>query len=349
VFVQQGRDSGDRLRHLARGVPDHQKCPELLTAIKREVDRDRRPGRFLLSGSANLALLKGISESLAGRALYLTLHPFTQREIRGELDEQPVIKTVFERSELPPGLPARSLEPSAARTGGLPVVCLGQVRDAGVWFKGYEQTYLERDVRELSRLGDYVAFRRRLRLAALRTAQILNASELARDANMNARTVGRHLSLLEASFVITRLPPFLANRASRLIKSPKLHVTDSGLAAYLCGVQDLEQSTLAGALLETHVAQNLQAILEAHWPEAALMFWHVQGRSEVDFVIQSGHDCLAVGVKSSRRWQRRDLAGLSAFLNQTPRCRAAVLAYQGEQVARLGDRLWAVPLGTLLS
>jgi len=249
-------------------------------------------------------------------------------------------------------VPADKILPREVLEGALPPVCLHQTRRPALWFKGYEQTYLERDLRELSRVGDLVSFRNLLRLSALRTGQVLAVSDLARDAKLNATTTARYLSLLEASFVVSRLTPYLANRASRLIKSPKLYIADSGLAAYLGGVDEARIEAgdpLWGALLETYVAQNLAGILEAEWPEARLGFWHVQGRHEVDFVIEQGRDTLAIEVKAAARWEDRDLAGLRAFLEKTPRCRAAVLAYGGTQQVRLAERLWAVPLSTVLS
>lgn len=332
-------------------IDEAQKCPELLVAVKREVDRTRAPGRFLLSGSANFALLRGITESLAGRALYLTLHPFTRRELAGRLAPAPFIRRSFE-SGAPPGRAAPGgVEPRAVLEGGLPPVCLGQARRPALWFRGYEQTYLERDVRELSRIGDLVPFRNLLQLAALRTAQLLSVSELGRDAKLNAATAARYLGVLEASFVVRRVAPFLANRASRLIKSPKLYLSDSGLASHLAGVDEPRLAAgdpMWGALLETYVAQNLAAILDADWPDARLGYWHVQGRHEVDFVIESGRDCLAIEIKAASRWHERDLAGLRVFLDRTPRCRVALLAYAGAEVVQLGERLWAVPLAGLL-
>jgi len=332
-------------------VDEAQKCPELLVAVKREVDRSRVPGRFLLSGSANFALLSGVTESLAGRALYLTLHPFTRRELEGRLAPEPFVRRTFEAGAPPARAAPGGIKPRAVIDGGLPPVCLGQARRPGLWFKGYEQTYLERDVRALARIGDLVPFRNLLQLAALRTAQILGVSDLGRDAKLNAATTARYLSLLEASFVVRRVSPFLANRASRLIKSPKLYVSDSGLASHLAGVDEAHLAAgdpMWGALLETYVAQNLAAILDADWPEARLGYWHVQGRHEVDFVIESGRECMAIEVKASSRWDDRDLAGLRAFLDKTPRCRVAIIAYGGTEAVRLAERLWAVPLAGCL-
>lgn len=333
-------------------VDEAQRCPELLLAIKGVVDRDRQPGRFLLSGSANFALLKGVTESLAGRALYLTLRPFTRRELGGRSRRAPLLRSLFENGELPRSLPVRAVTSADLVLGGLPPVCLKPTRRPELWFQGYEQTYLERDVRDLSRLTDLVSFRQVLRLVALRTAQILNISELARDAKLNVATTSRYLSLLEASFVIDRLPPFLSNRTSRLVRSPKLYLADSGLAAHLAASGDasrLADDPLRGALLESYVAQNLAGIVEASWPEARLCFWHIQGRHEVDFVIEAGRDSLALEVKAASRWRDRDLAGLEAFLASNPRCRAAVLAYGGSHAVALGERLWALPLAAALA
>jgi hypothetical protein len=199
-------------------IDEAQRCPELLLAIKAAVDRRRTPGRFVLSGSAALGLLSGVSESLAGRALHLHLHPFSLREIAGAVAKRPRLLDLFD-GQAPPSSPAKPIEPVEVLTGGMPSVCLREVGDATSWFKGYEQTYLERDVRELGQVGDLVQFRNLLHLAVLRTAQLLNTSELARDAKLNVLTVRRYLSMMEASFLLWRLLPHLRNRASRLVSS----------------------------------------------------------------------------------------------------------------------------------
>jgi len=328
-----------------------QRCPELLLALKKAVDEQRRPGRFILSGSANLALLSRVSETLAGRAAYFTLHPMTRREVRGKRSQPPFL-VEFIRTQTLPHVAAEPVTDEEVLAGGLPPACLGPADAVAEWFRGYVQTYVERDVRQLSQITDLVAFRTLAQLAALRTGQVLVISTLARDAKLSAATAGRYLNLLEASFLIRRLPPFLKNRSLRLIKSPKLYVTDSGLAAYLAGVDDLEpgrDDLLRGALYETYVAQNLAALLEAHLPDAQLTYWHEQGRHEVDFVVETGRKVVAVEVKAATRWDESDLAGLHAFVGRTPACVAAVLAYNGREAVQLGDKLFAIPLGHLLA
>jgi predicted AAA+ superfamily ATPase len=333
-------------------IDEAQRCPELLLAIKREVDRRREPGRFLLSGSANLALLGRVSESLAGRALYLTLHPLTRRERTGRLDRPPFLVRFLSEPGLPRTAEAEPVADAEVLAGGMPPVVLGEVRRAELWFLGYEQTYLERDVRDLAQVADLIAFRNVLRLAALRSGQLLNQSELARDAKLPATTVGRYLSLLETSFVLHKLPAYLRSRSSRLIKSPKLYCTDSGLAAHLAGVTELTAAAdepLRGPLFETFVLQNLAGILGAHLPHAEISFWSVQGRHEVDFIVASRRRAIAIEVKAATRFGDRDLASLRALAERTKGLAAGVLAYNGREAAQLGERLYAVPLGLLLS
>ena len=164
-------------------------------------------------------------------------------------------------------------------------------------------------MRDLAQVTDLAAFRRFLQLAALRTGQVLNASELGRDAQQSATTASRWLGLMETSFTLMRLPPFLGNRASRLIKAPKLYAGDAGLAAHLAGVEDLALSAdepLRGPLFETYVAHSLGAVLEAHWPGARLGFWNIQGRHEVDFVsARSWSERRGAGRPSSRTTESR--------------------------------------------
>lgn len=330
-------------------IDEVQKLPEIMTVIKRMVDKKRRPGQFLLSGSANLLLFKNIAESLAGRAVYLTLYPFTRREISGATKQQPALvhfinKGVFPKRDVKPITGAEIIK------GGMPSVCLGEVRKPDIWFRGYEQTYLERDIRALSQVADLGQFRNLLQLLSLRNGQILKQSELARDAKLNVMTASRYLSLLETSFVIMRLLPYLRNRSSRLIKSPKIYITDSGLACYLAGIKNLNANMLlGGAIWENYTAQNLQAILVSHYPESTLAYWSVQGRYEVDFILEIENETIAIEVKSGSRWQNKDLAGLKTFLSTSPKCRAGILAYNGQELLKLGDKLWAVPLHILLA
>ncbi len=330
-------------------IDEAQKAPVLLTALKRAVDHDRRPGRFVLSGSANFALLRGISESLAGRAVYLTLQPFSLRETHQEITREPFLVNVFTDEIKSTDESAQALGVTDILRGGMPAVRNLRPDAAAVWFRGFEQTYVERDIREIARIDDVLGFRNLITLASLRTGQLLNMSQLARDAKLSQITATRYIQLAETSFLFRRLPPFLRNRSSRLIKTPKFYVTDSGMACQLAGIDRLDsEEPMRGALFETFVLQNIASILEAHLPDARVAYWHIQGRREVDFIIEHKRHCIAIEVKAAGRWSESDLASLKIFLENTPSCRAGILAYNGTQTAQLGKKLWAVPLRTLL-
>ena len=333
-------------------IDEAQKCPEILTAIKKVVDKKRRPGWFLLSGSANFALLRGIKESLAGRSVYLEMHPFSRREISSFTPKKPFLIDFFESLKITVAGGSRLIRPEDVLNGGMPTVCLGEVKNRSLWFKGYEQTYLERDVREISQVESIIALRNLIHLTALRTGQLLSVSQLGRDAKLSAATTSRYLSLFETSFLITRLTPYVRNRASRLIKSPKLYINDSGLACFLAGLDRMDSfhdEPLTGALLETYVAQNLFSLVSSRWKEARIFFWSLQGRHEVDFVIEANRQCIALEIKSTGRWNERDLSGLKAFLATTPHCKAAILGYNGTEAVNLGRKLWALPISLILS
>lgn len=330
-------------------IDEAQKHPEILNVIKKEVDKNRKPGRFLLSGSANFLLLKKVSESLAGRAVYITLYPFTRREILGRTQEKPALAYFIDTGSFP----KRECKPVSLKEilkGGMPSVCLGEVKKPQVWFRGYEQTYLERDIRALSQVADLVSFRNLLQLVALRNTRVLNISELARDAKLNVVTTSRYLSLMETSFILSRIQPYLKNKTSRLIKSPKLYLSDTGLSAYLEDIQELNVSeTARGALLESYMAQNLEGIFSAYYPDAKIAYWNIQGRYEVDFIIEVGGRTLAVEVKSGSRWKESDLQGLKAYLAGNKNCLGGLFAYHGRDVLKLSKNIWAVPVHLLLS
>ena len=335
-------------------IDEAQRYPPLLLAIKAEVDRNRQPGRFLLSGSANFALLKEVAETLAGRASYLALEPFSRRELTRTASRPPFVRAFYETGRLPSDWEDRVslVTDNEVLAGGIPPAALGDSQARRDWMKGFEQTYLERDLRQLSQVADLGAFQRLMRLTALRTGQIMHKASIARDAEMPVLTASRYLRLLETSFVISMTPPYLLNRATRMVKSPKVYVSDSGLACHLMGIgsaQALRTTPQRGLVFETYAVQNLHAVSAAHWEEAALFYWNVQGRHEVDIVIGEPEECLAIEVKASHRWRNTDLEALNAFLRRTPQCRAAILAYNGAKVDKINARLWALPLGLLLS
>ncbi|MDO9066447.1 MAG: DUF4143 domain-containing protein, partial [Chloroflexota bacterium] len=284
-----------------------------------------------------------------GRAAYITLYPFTRREMLGATKEKPALVYFIDTGTFP----KRKIKPISLQEilkGGMPSVCLGQVKKPGIWFRGYEQTYLERDIRFLAQVADLVSFRNLLHLVALRNTKILNISELARDAKLNVVTTSRYLSLMEASFILSRIQPHLKNKTSRLIKSPKLYLSDTGLSAYLEEIKNLNVNEISrGALLESYVAQNLEGIFSAYYPDAKITYWNIQGRYEVDFIIEVGGQTLAIEVENGSRWKESDLIGIKAYLASNKKCLGGLLAYNGQDVLKLSRNIWAIPVNLLLS
>ncbi len=347
---QQARDSApDLLQRFPRLTLDEvQREPELLLAVKAlvDLDRPRRPGRFLLTGSANLLLMKAVADSLAGRAAYRTLHPLTRREqlglgVPGRWSEL-FAKGVTEWAEL--------LEESApieedwavlARRGGFPVPALELVSDdeRAAWFEGYVRTYLERDLRDLASVQSLPDFRRLMRAAALRTGGLLNVAEVGRDIGMPATSVQRHLGLLETSHLIVRLEAYAVNRTKRLIKAPKVYWTDTGLGLHLAGASP------GGAHLENLVLSDLLAWTDGHSgrrPE--VMHWRTASGQEVDFVIEHEGRLLAIEVKATKQPTPRDARHLGVFRTEYgAEVAGCLLLHAGNTTFRMGEGIIAAP------
>ncbi len=323
-----------------------QRAPDLLQAVKRAVDRERRPGQFLVTGSANLLLMRQVSESLAGRASYLTLWPMTRREQQGEGRHGAWEEIVAARDE--EWLDLLAAQPDApedwralARRGGYPTptTTLRTSSERAIWFDGYVRTYLERDLQDLASISALPDFRRLMRAACLRLGQLLNQAELGRDVALTQPTVHRWLNLLETSYLAVRLPSYAVNRTKRLIKSPKLYWNDVGLALHLAGQDDP-----TGAHLENLVLHDLLVWRDARLERAEICYWRTAVGEEVDFVIETGRRLIPIEVKASPRPRLADAAHLRAFRAEYGReARAGLLLHTGSQLEWLAGDVLAVP------
>ncbi len=325
-----------------------QREPDLILAIKRAVDSDRprRPGRFVLTGSANLLLMKRISETLAGRATYLELWPLTRREKLGlgrtglwsELIDRPVddwYELVVDQEV--PGADWR-LE---SRRGGYPTPALALRSDEAraLWFDDYLRTYLERDLQDLAAIENLVDFRRLMRAACLRLGGLVNQAELGRDTRIPRPTVQRYLNLLETSYQLVRLESYAVNRTKRLIKSPRLFWSDPGLALHLAGNDEP-----TGFHLENLVLTDLMAWRDAQVPRPEILYWRTTTGLEVDFVIEHARGLLAVEIKAGSRPGLSDTSGLRAFREEYgERFLGGLLLHTGEETQWLGKEILAAP------
>ncbi len=277
-----------------------QYAPVLLPYIKEQVDTHReRPGQYLLTGSQNLLLMQQVTESLAGRAAILKLLPMS----RWEVDRHPQGALPWEKGKAP-SLTIKSSQELWENTlrGFYPEVVANPDRDARLWQASYVQTYLERDIRNLRNVGDLSLFQTFLRALAARSAQILNLSDLSREIGVSVNTAKNWLSILEASFQVIILRPYYANIGKRLVKSPKIYFTDTGLLCYLVGLRDIEHAAsgpMGGAIFENLVVAELFKIYIHRGEEPALYFWRTAAGSEVDMVIETQDQLVPIEIKQS--------------------------------------------------
>jgi predicted AAA+ superfamily ATPase len=347
VLEQAERSPGDLVGRSDRVTIDEvQRAPQLLHSVKQAVDKNRARGRFLLTGSANLLLMRRVTESLAGRATYLTLWPLTRREQLG-------IGSAGIWSDLLDARPADWLDVVEAQRirredwrqtalrGGYPTpsIELDTPEARSTWFTGYTRTYLERDLQEISSLAGLPDLRRLMRAACLRIGQLINQTELARDIALPQPTVHRHLNLLETSYQLVRLPAFAVNRTKRLIKTPKLYWADTGLACHLAGLTEPP-----GAYLENLVLSDLLAWRDAQPRAADIFYWRTASGEEVDFVIETHDAILPIEVKAAPRPATSDIATLHTFRSEYgKRCPGAILLHTGERTEWLAPGILATP------
>ena len=331
-----------------------QRVPEMFLPLKAAVDRDRRPGRFLLTGSANVLLLPRIADSLAGRMAPLSLWPLSQ----GEIDASPegLLDALFADTLPPWSGPSedRAAVVSRVLRGGFPEVVARPTARRTAWFDAYIATVLGRDVRDISRIEDLAALPRLLALLAARAAGLLNVADLARDLGMPATTLKRYLALLERTFLVQTLPAWSANLGRRLVKAPKLLITDTGLLAHLIGATaDRLHSypDLLGPLLENFVAMEIRR--QAEWSAVRPRLFHFRAHSgqEVDLVLEDPAGRLVgIEVKASAAVNPAALTGLRLLQAERPRqFHRGVVLYLGRDVVAFAERLHAVPVSALWS
>ena len=324
-----------------------QRAPDLLLTVKRAVDSRRIPGRFLLTGSANLDLMRGVSDTLAGRAVYVTLWPMTRREAEGEgcagswdilVDESPG-RWLEALADTAPVTSSSWVELVVRGGYPFPALQLDTHSDREAWFEAYLRTYLERDLRQLAAIDNLVGFQRLVRAVSHRLGSLMNQASLARDAGLPPTTAQRYLHLLETSYQLLRIEAYSVNRNKRLVKSPKLYWCDPGLALHLAG-----ETNPRGAHLENLIACDLFAWRETRSRPPNILFWRTSKGAEVDFVIETPQALVPMEVKSSRTVRVSDARQLQTFMDEYgDRVPAGILTYAGRKTYWLTDRVLAVP------
>ncbi len=337
-------------------IDEAHKAPRLFAAIKAAVDRDRRPGRFLLTGSTNVLFVPHVSDSLAGRMEIVRLAPFSQGEIEGV--REGFIDAVF-AEELSSATASAVRHDEEAMLwqrilmGGYPEVITRRDEERRhAWFASYLTTILQKDVRDLADVKGLTDMPRLLSILAARTSGLFNAAEVGREAGIPYATLQRYLALLEAVYLWQPLPAWSANLGKRLVRAPKAHLGDSGLTAHLTGAVEAglaPQATWRGRLLEDFVVAELGR--QAEWARTRVRLWHYHDtrRREADVILEDAAGrIVAIEVKAGATIDARDLASFRSLADDLgSRLRAAIVLYTGSETVPFGPRMFAMPVDAL--
>ncbi|MBI3189778.1 MAG: ATP-binding protein [Ignavibacteriales bacterium] len=330
-----------------------QRVPELFLAIKADVDRVRTHGRYILTGSANVLLLPKIADSLAGRMEILTLWTLSQNELH-ESGETFVDK-IFSGNPLPTRYTSlhRSDIMEMLVKGGYPEVLSRKNEERRrTWFGSYITTILQRDVRDLARIEGLTVLPRLLSLLAARTSTLFNLAEVSNSSNIPQTSLKRYLSLLETTYLITYLPAWASNLGKRLIKTPKLLLCDTGIAAHLIGVSASElaqQSHAFGQLLESFVTMELTKQITWSETDAELFHFRTLRSQEVDLVLEDrSHRVVGIEVKAGATVTASDFKNIRIFAEIAgEKFHLGIVLYTGTEVIPFGENLFAVPVNAL--
>jgi len=339
-------------------IDEVQRAPDLLRAIKLSVDRDRTPGRFLLTGSANLLTLSTVSETLAGRVGLHSLLPFSWAEKKGR-PRNPIFerllaaRTASEAAALFPPSHRRDRKQEIIEDilagGFFPAAMAPTERARREWFASYRQTYLERDLLNIKAIEHLPDFNRLLTLSSLRTGRLVNQSDLARDSGLAFSTLRRYMNLLDVTYQVYFLPPYHVHIGKRLVKTPKLFFQDTGMAAYFAGLDDwatMEKQGFAGPFVETWAASEIRKAISLEDRRLNLYFWRTQTGQEVDFLIERAGKIVAIEVKWGGRIEDSAVRNLARCLDDLGGgASLGVVLYGGSEILVLNPKIFAVPFG----
>lgn len=326
-------------------IDEAQKLPDIFNAIKLVVDRNKDK-RIIISGSSNILLMKNITESLAGRALYFELLPMTYGEFNGIIVPQNFLN-LWEK-KITTDIPKQDISIAQLMLKGFmpPNLMADDLNDVILWLDGYVKTYLERDLRQLSQIDSIIDFRKLMQVLALRTGNILRQSDVSKDTGISASTTYRYVKLLEVSNIIERVPGFYSSRGKRIVKSPKIYFIDPALSIFLSGYFD-EKSLLKakelGGYFETMMFLHFKSLCGILKPPAKIYYWRTVSGKEVDFVIEHGRKLLAIEVKMTKNPAVKDIKNLLCFLDEYPETTLGILLHAGEEIKWLHSKVVAVP------
>lgn len=334
-------------------IDEVQRSPDLLLAIKEAVDKDGSPGRFLLTGSANILTAPKIYEALSGRIEIITLSPLAQSEI--ERSEANLVDRLFSAAlpQIADATIGRDAFVDRAARGGYPEARIRAQPRRDRWFDSYLTTIVDRDLRELSDAQKIGEMPRLLRLIAAQAANLYRAENIGNTMGLHKRTVQSYTQLLETVFLVKRIKAWRPSIGSREVQTPKIFVTDTGLLAHLLGADERRAAgddQVTGKLLENFVAMEIARLVE--WAEISVTQYHYRDRDdEVDVVLESNSgEIVCIECKAAATLRPADYRSMQKLRDaRRDRFVAGVVLYAGADTKPLGDRLWALPISALWS
>lgn len=340
------------VNRLEKGIIDEvQRAPELLRAIKYSIDQNRQPGRFLLTGSANLLALPQIGDSLAGRMEILTLLPLSLSEIERR---DPMFFEYALNQSWPLHTTNKKIDCiSQALSGGYPeMLTRSEPNRRSAWARSYIKAIVERDVKDISNIEKLLEMPHLLEVLAQQSGKITNYSQIGSHINLDTKTAQTYIALLETLFLVRKLRPWHRNTLSRIIKSPKTHFIDSGLLASLNRITKAKLDsdyTLAGPLLETWVYSELLKIINLNQEDWNIFHYRDKDQVEVDFVLESSDNkVIGVEVKASNTVRSQDFKGLRKLATLVKKdWISGLIVYNGDHCLSFGENLWAIPFSLL--
>jgi len=332
-------------------IDEAQRLPQLMITIKEHIDKKRVNGEFVLTGSSSLQGFKNISDSLAGRIGIVELYPLSLKE-KNEKEEN--IIDVFSGS-----LDAYILKKYKSDIikhlldGGYPeILKIDSQKAKYLWFSSYIRTYIESDARELANIRNLDKFVKMYRLCMIRSANMFNKNELQKEAGLDNRTFDSYFAVMEHTYQIQKLQPFFKNQLKRLIKTPKIYATDTGILNHLLQIgskEEFEKSHYKGDIVETFVYDELLKANSSATQRVGLFYYRTSDKKEIDFILDYGQKVIAIEIKASKSISKSDFKHIYHLQKEIPELfDKGIVLYSGESFLRLDEKMYAVPFGFLM-
>jgi predicted AAA+ superfamily ATPase len=332
-------------------IDEAQRLPKLMITIKEYIDRDRTNGEFVLTGSASLQGFKDISDSLSGRIGIVELYPLSLKE-KSQKEEN--IIDIFGASldqyilkKYPIDIKKYILD------GGYPeILKIDSQKAKYLWFSSYIRTYIESDARELANIRNLDKFVKMYRLCMIRSGNMFNKNELQKEAGLDNKTFDSYFAVMEHTYQIQKLQPFFKNQLKRLVKTPKIYATDTGILSHLLQIgtrEELENSHYKGDVVETFIYDELLKANSAALRKVGLYYYRTTDKKEIDFILDYGHKIVAIEVKTSKSVSKSDFKHMYHLQKETPELfDKGIVLYGGNTLLRLDEKMYAVPFGFLM-